>query len=658
MDENKYVVNTDLSKLETKVPDNVMEVDVGEVPIPKEPSELKSYSYETLDKLAIKIRQKIIETVSKNAGHLSSNLGSVELTLALHRVFTTPKDKIVWDVGHQSYPHKLVTGRWDRFHTLRQYGGICGYPVPEESEHDFFVVGHASTSISAALGMALANKLKGVKDSHVVAVIGDGAITAGMAYEGLNTIGYLQLPVIVVLNENGVSISPNVGALGKYTNRLTNKIVNSPVFEEVRRDIHLLMDNIKDEKLLEAVKRLRLRALSILSDEIVFEELGFAYIGPVNGHNIKEVEEALEKAKEMNMPVVVHVRTIKGLGYPPAVKNPTKYHSSAKFDIKTGEFIKKEGPIKWTKAFSQALVKLAEKNDKIVGITAAMPDGTGMIEMMKRFPERAYDVGIAEQNAVTMSAGLATQGMIPVTAIYSTFMQRAYDQFIHDVCLQNLHVVFCLDRAGIVGDDGPTHHGVFDLSFMRIPPNVIVMAPKDENELGHMLYTAVEKVNQPIMLRYPRGQAVGVPIDDEFKEIPIGKGEVVFETESPELTIIAIGSMVHPAIRAAERLKKKGVNVNVINARFVKPLDRDLILEAAEQTGKLLTVEENALMGGFGSAVLELLEQEGMIGKVRVKRMGIPDKWVPWGNANMLRRQLGLSDEGIEKEVLKFLGKE
>jgi len=645
--------------------DNVMDIDVGDVPIPKNPSELKKYDYKTLSRLAIKIRQKIIGTVSKNAGHLSSNLGSVELTLALHRVFNSPDDKIIWDVGHQSYPHKLVTGRWNDFHTLRQYDGLCGYPLPSENIHDFFAVGHSSTSISASLGIALANRMKGNDKDRVIAVIGDGAITAGMAYEGLNTIGYLQIPVIVVLNENGVSISPNVGAMGDYTNRLTNKIVNSPIFKEVRKDIHLLLDNIKDEKLLDAVKRLRIRALSVLSDEIVFEELGFAYIGPVDGHDIRALEKALNDAKNFNGPIVVHVRTVKGLGYPPSAGNPTKYHSSGKFDIATGEFIKKKDtPIKWTKAFSNALVRIADKNEKVVGITAAMPDGTGMIDMMKKYPNRAFDMGIAEQNAVTASAGLATQGFIPVTAIYSTFMQRAFDQFSHDVCLQNLHVVLCLDRAGIVGDDGPTHHGNFDLSFMRIPPNAIVMAPKDENELGHMLYTAVEKVNQPIVMRYPRGPAVGVEIDDEFKEIPIGKGEIVFPIAPPgaktredniDLTIITLGSMVYPSVRAAEKLKDKGLNIEVINARFAKPLDRELIIDSAKRSKRILTVEENTLIGGFGSAVLELLSQEGLTDKVYVKRLGIPDEWITWGNADMLRDQIGLSEQGIMNAAERFI---
>ena len=447
------------------------------------PQGLKTCSYETLEELAGGIRKKIIDTVSTTGGHLASNLGSVELTIAIHRVFNSPEDKIVWDVGHQAYPHKLLTGRWDRFHTLRQKGGVCGYPNRDESEHDKFNVGHASTSVSAALGMALARDLNG-DNYNVVAIIGDGAITAGMAFEGLNTLGYIQTPAIIILNENGVSISPNVGAFGAYTNRLTNKIVGSPVFTEVRKDIHYLLDNIKDEKMLQIVRDLRLKALSVLSDEIVFEALGFGYIGPINGHDIKAVEHALEEAKAMKRPVVVHVKTIKGKGYEPAENNPTKYHGASPFNIETGEFYKGEpGPPKYQKVFGEALVELCKENNKIIGITAAMAPGTSLDLLQKAYPHRFFDVGIAEQNAVTMAAGMACEGIIPVVAIYSTFLQRAYDQVLHDVCMQNLHVVFAMDRGGVVGDDGPTHHGTFDLSYLRIIPNICLLytspSPRD-----------------------------------------------------------------------------------------------------------------------------------------------------------------------------------
>ncbi len=618
------------------------------------PQGMKTCGYETLDKLAENLRTKIISTVSTTGGHLASNLGTVELTIAIHRVFDSPKDKIIWDVGHQAYSHKLLTGRWENFHTLRQKGGVCGYPHRAESEHDKFNVGHSSTSISGALGMALARDLNG-EDYHVVGIIGDGAITAGMSFEAMNMLGYTKTPAIIILNENGISISPNVGAFGAYTNRLTNKIVYSPVFNEVRKDIHYLLDNLKDEKMLEIVKDLRLKALSVLSDEIFFETLGFAYFGPVDGHNIKAIEEALEEAKKVKGPVIVHVKTIKGKGYGPAEKNPTKYHGASPFDIDTGEF-KKGGssPPKYQKVFGQALVDLCKDNKEVVGITAAMAPGTSLDLLQDAYPHRFFDVGIAEQNAVTMAAGMACEGKIPVVAIYSTFLQRAFDQVIHDVCLQNLHVVLAMDRGGVVGDDGPTHHGTFDLSFLRLIPNLVLMAPKDENELRHMLKTAVE-YKGPIALRYPRGSGTGVEFE-EMKTLEIGKGEIVKEVENPDAVLIAVGRMVDNSIQAAEILEKEGKKIKIINARFIKPLDKDLIINAINECDNVFTVEENNLPGGFGSAVLELLEENVLIEKGKtITRIGIPDEFIEWGTIPELFDITGLSPEKIAERVKQKL---
>ncbi|MFA5381591.1 MAG: 1-deoxy-D-xylulose-5-phosphate synthase [Candidatus Micrarchaeia archaeon] len=618
------------------------------------PNGLKSCSYETLNLLAKELRTKIIETVSNTGGHLASNLGSVELTIALHRVFNSPKDKIIWDVGHQAYSHKLLTGRWDNFHTLRQKNGICGYPNRDESKYDAFNVGHSSTSISAALGMALARDLNG-EDFNVIGIIGDGAITAGMSFEAMNMLGYTKTPAIIVLNENGISISPNVGAFGAYTNRLTNKIVYSPVFNEVRKDIHYLLDNIKDEKMLEITRNLRSKALTILSDEIFFETLGFAYFGPVDGHNIKEIEKALEEAKKVKGPVIVHVKTIKGKDYKPAEVNPTKYHGASPFNIETGEFIKNNSaPPTYQKVFGEALVELCTENNKIIGITAAMAPGTSLDLLQKAYPHRFFDVGIAEQNAVTMAAGMACEGIIPVVAIYSTFLQRAYDQVIHDVCMQNLHVVFAMDRGGLVGDDGPTHHGTFDLSFLRLIPNLVLMAPKDENELRNMLKTAVE-YKGPIALRYPRGSGVGVELES-MKTIEIGKGEIVKDTKNPDAVLIAVGRMVDNSLKAAEILEKEGKKIKVINARFIKPLDKDLILSAIEECNKVFTVEENNLPGGFGSAVLELLEDNIILEKGKtITRIGIPDEFIEWGTIPELMDITGLSPEKIAERVKQKL---
>ncbi len=619
------------------------------------PEGLKMCSYETLDKLAVSLRQKIIDTVSKTGGHLASNLGTVELTIALHRVFNSPKDKIIWDVGHQAYSHKLLTGRWDKFHTLRQKDGVCGYPNREESKHDKFNVGHASTSISAALGMALARDLNG-EDYDVVGIIGDGAITAGMAFEGLNTLGYMKTPAIIILNENGISISPNVGAFGAYTNRLTNKIAGTPIFADVRKDIHYLLDNLKDEKMLDTVKDLRLKALTILSDEIFFEALGFAYIGPIDGHNIKVIEEALEQAKSVKGPVIVHVKTIKGKGYGPAEQNPTKYHGASPFNPETGEFNKGEpSPPKYQKVFGQALVELCKENNKIIGITAAMAPGTSLDLLQEAYPHRFFDVGIAEQNAVTVAAGMACEGIIPVVAIYSTFLQRAYDQVIHDVCLQNLHVVFAMDRGGVVGDDGPTHHGTFDLSYLRLIPNMVLMAPKDENELKNMLKTAVE-YDGPIAVRYPRGSGVGVEFDKEMKTLEIGKGEIVKDVENPDAILIAVGRMVDNSMKAAAILEKEGKKIKVINARFIKPLDKDLIINAVNECDQVFTLEENNLPGGFGSGVLELLEENMLIAKVKtITRIGIPDKFIEWGTIPELFDIMGISSEQIAERIKQKL---
>ncbi len=613
------------------------------------PQDLKSIPRQQLSTLAQEIRQHIIETVSNTGGHLSSNLGVVELTIALHYVFDTPNDKIIWDVGHQSYTHKLLTGRRDRFSTLRQWHGISGFPKPDESPYDAFGTGHASTSISAALGMVEGMRRKDEKQ-FTLAVIGDGSLTGGMAFEALNHAGTLKRNLIVILNDNEMSISPNVGALTHYLNRITT----GQFYHKLKKDMEHLFKAIPSvgDHMMEAAYRVKEALKTLVIPITMFDELGFEYFGPVRGHNMEELLETFKAVKRLEGPILIHVITKKGKGYAPAEERSHLFHSAAPFNIETGCFCKKSAIPSYTSRFSDALIKLAEQNEKIIAITAAMPDGTGLNKFAESLPDRFYDVGIAEQHAVTFAAGLAMEKLHPVVAIYSTFLQRAHDQIIHDVCLQNLPVTFCLDRAGIVGEDGPTHNGMFDLAYLRSVPNMIVMAPKDEDELQHMLYTAVSTPT-PTAIRYPRGSAVGVPVEEKPRLLKIGQAEILMEGQ--QVAILAIGNTVYPALEAAAKLKKSGISATVVNARFVKPLDKKLIGKLAQDIGFLVTVEENNLPGGFGSAVLELLEEQGL-SNVKLRRLGIPDIFLEHGPPQILRRKYGLDAAGIARAVKKLLG--
>ncbi|NMC72766.1 MAG: 1-deoxy-D-xylulose-5-phosphate synthase [Geobacteraceae bacterium] len=605
------------------------------------PEDLKRLKESELPRLSEEIRRFLLETVSKTGGHLASNLGCVELTLALHYCFASPADRIVWDVGHQAYTHKILTGRREVFHTQRQYKGISGFPKRCESPHDAFGAGHSSTSISAGLGMAAADSLTG-KDSKVIAVIGDGSLTGGMAFEALNQAGHLRKNLIVVLNDNEMSISKNVGAFSSFISRkLTGKY-----YRELKKEMQSLLKGIPaiGGNILHFARKAENSLKGFLTPGTLFEALGFDYVGPIPGHDLPQLIEVFRNCRTAEGPVLIHVMTTKGKGYPPAEQTPDLFHGVGPFDVKTGAVLAaKGGPSSYTAIFGRTMVKLAEEDDRIIAVTAAMPDGTGLTPFAKAFPDRFFDVGIAEQHALTFAAGLAAEGFRPVAAIYSTFAQRAYDQIFHDICLQKLPVTIALDRGGLVGDDGPTHHGVFDLSYLRHLPEMTVMAPKDENELQHMLKTAVNS-GRPIALRYPRGAGYGVPLDDTVKTMEIGTGELLVEGD--DLAVIAVGSTVYPALEASRILAGKGVRAAVINARFVKPLDRELILSAAERTGALLTVEENALAGGFGSAILELLESARLF-HVKVKRIGIPDRFIEHGSQTQLRADLGLDAAGI-----------
>ncbi|SFM73407.1 1-deoxy-D-xylulose-5-phosphate synthase [Thermodesulforhabdus norvegica] len=614
------------------------------------PADLKRLSPVQLQALAQEIREEIIRVVSKNGGHLAPNLGVVELTLALHYVFESPEDRIIWDVGHQSYPHKLITGRREVFHTLRTFGGISGFPKRDESPHDAFGTGHASTSISSALGITVAKSLKGCS-RKVVAVIGDGSMTGGMAFEALNHAGDLGKDLIVVLNDNEMSISPNVGALSSFLSRK----LSSRTIVQFKKQMEQFLKAIPGvgSNILQWLKKSEDSFIAFFTPGILFQALKFHYIGPINGHRLERLIETFEKAKHINGPVLIHVLTQKGRGYHPAESNPTHFHGVGPFKIDTGESCSSGGcPPTYTSVFGRTLVRLAEKDPRIVAITAAMKEGTGLDKFAGLYPERFFDVGIAEQHAVTFAAGLATEGFRPVVAIYSTFLQRAYDQVVHDVALQNLPVVFAMDRGGIVGEDGPTHHGVFDFSYLRHIPNMVVMAPRDENQLQHMIYTALKYERGPIAFRYPRGYGLGVPMDEELKEIPIGRGEVL--REGNDVVLVAIGAMVHPAVEAAELLKKEGIEATVIDARFVKPLDEELIASRAEKADAVVTLEENVLQGGFGSAILEMFSNLGWFPS-RFLRIGIPDLFVPHGSQKDLRKALKLDPESIAESVKKLL---
>ena len=611
------------------------------------PQDLKSLSIEELNQLAQELRDYVVSVVSRVGGHLAPSLGAVELTLALHYVFDTPRDKIVWDVGHQAYIHKIITGRKSLFPTLRQYQGISGFVKITESEYDTFGVGHASTAISAALGMACARDHKG-ENYSVVAVVGDGALTGGLAYEGLNNAGMLKKDLIVVLNDNRMSISPNVGAIAQY---LTS-IITAPSYHKLKDDIWQLTHRFDGlgARIRGSVRRLEEALKSVLVPGIVFERLGFRYIGPIDGHNVEMLIRVLSQIKDRPGPILLHVLTKKGKGYEPAERNATVFHGLGAFNKETGEPKKKSAPPSYTSVFGKTLVELARRDSRIVGITAAMADGTGLVHLKEAFPERFYDVGIAEGHAVTFAAGMALHGMRPVVAIYSTFLQRAYDQLIHDVALQKIPVVFALDRAGIVGADGPTHHGAFDLSYLRLIPNFVVMAPKDEAELQDMLYTALQYTEGPVALRYPRGAGVGVPLRKEFRTIPIGQSETL--RPGTDVALLAVGYMVHIAEQAAELLETQGISARVENMRFIKPLDTEKISKLADEFPLLVTLEENTIRGGFGSAVLEFLHERG--GKFpEGLTLGLPDDFVEQGDKNTLLRILNLHPEGVARRILR-----
>ncbi|MGQ9920535.1 MAG: 1-deoxy-D-xylulose-5-phosphate synthase [Desulfobacca sp.] len=614
------------------------------------PTDLKKIAVEQLPQLAQEIRELIISTVACTGGHLAPNLGVVELTIALHYVFDSPRDKIVWDVGHQAYTHKILTGRRDTFHTLRQSGGISGFPKRVESPHDAFDTGHSSTSISAALGMAVGKALKKER-RRVVAVIGDGSMTAGLAFEGLNNAGDLNKDLIVVLNDNEMSISSNVGALSSFLSRKLTK--RAMVYARRQFENFLKMVPGIGEELMLWAKKSEESFKAFLTPGMLFEALKFNYLGPVQGHRFDHLLETFNNVKNLTGPILVHVLTTKGKGYEPAECNPTCFHGLGCFDLQTGKPKKTVGDLpSYTAVFGETMVKLGKEDHRLVAITAAMPDGTGLVDFRLHYPERFFDVGICEQHAVTFAAGLAVEGLRPVVAVYSTFLQRAYDQVLHDVCLQNLPVVFALDRGGIVGEDGETHQGVFDLSYLRHLPNMVLMAPKDEDELRHMLYTAINHKG-PIALRYPRGSAVGVPLSPVLRNIPIGQAEVL--TEGQDLLILAVGASVYPALEAAQELTRQGFLATVVNARFVKPLDQSTILTLAAKCGRVLTVEENVAAGGFGSAVLELLADHGMFG-IPVKRLGVGDVFVEHGSQEVLRRKYGLDAHGILEQALALLG--
>ncbi len=613
------------------------------------PDDLKGLSIRELEELAGEIREFIIDTISKVGGHLGASLGVVELTLAVHYVFNAPKDKIIWDTGHQGYVHKIITGRRDVFHTIRQFKGISGFLKRSESIYDVFGAGHASTSISAALGIATARDFDG-QDYKIVAIIGDGAMTAGLAYEALNNAGVLKKNLIVILNDNNMSISPNVWAVSKYFTEL----IASSHYNKLKSfiwDLTGQLDSVGD-RIRKLAARVEGGVKAIITPGMLFEALGFRYFGPVNGHNIQKLIRILSEIKNLNGPILLHVITQKGKGYRPAEEDEQKLHGVTPFDKVTGKMYKsdKPQPPSYTKVFGEAVVQLARQNSKIVGITAAMPEGTGLNILKKEIPERFFDVGIAEQHAVTFSAGLATEGYIPICAIYSTFLQRAFDQIIHDVALQNLHVVFALDRAGLVGADGPTHHGAFDLSYLRLIPNMVIMAPKDESELRDMLYTATVYNKGPVAIRYPRGNGVGVPLKKDFDLIKIGKAEIL--RDGDDLAILAVGSMVYPSLRASEKLSSYGVEAMVVNMRFVKPLDEELLDYVFERFDKVATVEENTIRGGFGSAVLEYAAMKG-VKNVKFLIHGIPDEFIEHGTQDELWRMLKLDPDGIVSRILE-----
>jgi 1-deoxy-D-xylulose-5-phosphate synthase len=614
----------------------------------KNPKDLKQLKIKDLSRLAKEMRTLIINTVSQTGGHLSSNLGVVELTLALHYAFDVPTDKIIWDVGHQCYPHKILTGRKDIFSNLRQYNGMSGFPCRGESEYDIYDTGHASTALSAALGMAIARDKK-KEDSHVVAVVGDGSLTGGIAWEALNQIGHLKEKLIIVLNYNEMSISQNVGAMSKYL----SYIVSEQYYLKIKDLVKSILNVIP------AVGKPMIKVGGAVEEAIkktffpglVFEELGVKYVGPVSGHNLGSLIDIFKKAKGYKGPVLIHCVTQKGKGYAPAKKNPEKFHSASPFNVETGELLNKNKRPTFSFVFGQTVKKLGEEDEKVVAITAAMPDGTGLKSFGQKFPDRFFDVGIAEQHAVEFAAGLGVSGFKPVVAIYSTFLQRAYDQLYHDVCLMDIPVVFALDRAGIVPDDGPTHQGINDIIYLRHLPHMIVMAPKDENELQHMVKSALS-YHHPAAVRFPKGKGVGVSLDEKFKEIPVGRGELLKEGED---LLLAFGSMVYPSLKVAKKLEKEGISLAVVNARFAKPLDEEMILRFARKGRAIITVEEGVTAGGFGSAVRELLDRKKKF-NIRFKSIGIPLEIYPLGKTEHIKKKYQLDEKGLIHQIKEFYG--
>lgn len=613
------------------------------------PTDLKKLSVAQLEPLAQEIRDFLIEKLSKTGGHLAPNLGVVELTLALHYLYDSPKDKFIFDVGHQAYVHKLLTGRREQFDSLRQYKGMCGFVKRAESEHDVWEAGHSSTSLSAAMGMAMARDFKG-EHNKVVAVIGDGALTGGMALEAMNHIGHEKKNLMVVLNDNEMSIAPNVGALHNYL----SKIRSDGTYLKVKEEVEHLLKKIPaiGGTLAKTAERVKDSLKYLLVRGVLFEELGFTYLGPVDGHNLPKLLETFRQADKVNGPVLVHVLTLKGKGYSPAEADSQSWHGGGPYKIESGQFIKAVGPPMYTEVFSHALMELAEHDERIVAVTPAMPAGSGLLKFGARFPERMIDVGIAEQHAATLCASLALQGLKPVFAVYSTFLQRAYDQVVHDICRQNANVVFAIDRAGFVGADGETHQGVYDMAFLRSIPNMVVMMPKDENELRHMMKTAVEYNEGPIAVRYPRLSGVGVEMEPEMRPIPIGSWEVVREGEG--YAVLTMGPLLEIAEEAAEQLKTEGIQLRVINARFIKPIDEDMLLQLYKEGASLVTLEEGAIMGGFGSAVMEFYSARNIHG-MKVKAIGIPDYFVEHGSVKEQRQETGLTVERIVTEVKALL---
>lgn len=613
------------------------------------PADVKLLNRSELPQLAAEIRHMIVEVVSHSGGHLASSLGTVELAIALHYVFDAPADKIVWDVGHQAYAHKILTGRRETFHTLRRHDGISGFTRMAESPFDAFTTGHSSTSISAGLGMACAKRLK-QDDTKVIAVIGDGSMTAGLAYEGLNQAGDIHKNLIVILNDNDMSIARNVGALSSFLSRT----LSAKKLQELRKELGEFLRSLPKigDDIYQFAKRSEESFKTFVTPGMLFEAFGFEYFGPINGHKLNHLIDILRNVDYLNEPVLLHITTQKGKGYPPAEQNPVYFHGVGCFEVDSGNCIDPEKPVPtYTEVFGNALVRLAEQDKQIVAVTAAMPEGTGLSKFSETFPDRFFDVGIAEQHGVIFAAGMAAEGLKPVVAIYSTFLQRAYDQIIHDVCIENLPVVFAVDRGGIVGEDGPTHHGVFDFSFLRSLPNMVVMAPRDENELCRMLKSAIDH-SGPIALRYPRGTGTGVPINTDFRPLKIGQAEIL--REGNDILILAIGRMVGDALAAEAILRDQGIETTVVDSRFVKPLDRELIAPLVQRIHRVITVEENVRQGGFGSAVLEMLADEG-ISNFQLERIGLPDAFIEHGPQKRLRSKYRIDAAAIVASAQKLI---